>query len=243
MHGRGSPARAKRTAARGKSPPPVAPCDARCSVGAPPEGMPERRWAILNAAYAVLIEKGYRGTSMIEIARRANASKETLYAWFGSKDGMFAEMIRSGTSDLFDEIGAALAAPGRPVRAALTQFAANLLTLITRPHVVAVHRAAIAEAGASPDLARILWENGRGRVVPALAAFMAREAEAGRLDVPDVPEACAVLIGLVIRNTQQALLLGMAETPTDREIAAQAASAAEMFLTLYGSRRRRAAPG
>lgn len=45
-------------------------------------------------AVATLAEYGYRESTMLEVARRASASKETLYAWFGSKPGLFQAVIR-----------------------------------------------------------------------------------------------------------------------------------------------------
>ena len=45
-------------------------------------------------ALSVLAERGYGGASMREIAGRAQASKETLYAWFGDKRGLFEELVR-----------------------------------------------------------------------------------------------------------------------------------------------------
>src|SRR3712207_8670325 len=53
----------------------------------------ERREEILKVALSVLAERGYRGSSMREIAERAQASKETLYAWFGNKQGLFEELV------------------------------------------------------------------------------------------------------------------------------------------------------
>jgi hypothetical protein len=53
----------------------------------------ERREEILRVALSVLAERGYRGASMREIARRAQALKETLYAWFGDKRGLFEELV------------------------------------------------------------------------------------------------------------------------------------------------------
>jgi AcrR family transcriptional regulator len=38
---------------------------------------------VLEAALELLVERGYRRTTMAAIAERATASKETLYAWFG----------------------------------------------------------------------------------------------------------------------------------------------------------------
>src|ERR671917_2547993 len=53
----------------------------------------ERREEILKVALSVLAERGYRGTSMLKIAERSQASKETLYAWFGDKRGLFEELV------------------------------------------------------------------------------------------------------------------------------------------------------
>ena len=53
----------------------------------------KRREEILKVALSVLAERGYRGASMREIAVRAQASKETLYAWFGNKRGLFEELV------------------------------------------------------------------------------------------------------------------------------------------------------
>jgi AcrR family transcriptional regulator len=53
----------------------------------------ERREEILKVALCVLAERGYRGASMREIAERSRASKETLYAWFGNKRGLFERLL------------------------------------------------------------------------------------------------------------------------------------------------------
>ena len=49
----------------------------------------ERRREILDAAFLEFSSKGYAGASMAAIARRAHASKETLYAWFENKETLF----------------------------------------------------------------------------------------------------------------------------------------------------------
>jgi AcrR family transcriptional regulator len=46
----------------------------------------KRRREILDAAFLEFSAKGYAGASMEAIARRARASKETLYAWFENKE-------------------------------------------------------------------------------------------------------------------------------------------------------------
>src|SRR5580704_5551527 len=54
-----------------------------------------RRGEILDAAFAEFAAKGYAGASMEAIARRARASKETLYAWFGNKETLFVRLFES----------------------------------------------------------------------------------------------------------------------------------------------------
>jgi AcrR family transcriptional regulator len=53
----------------------------------------QRREEILEAAYAEFAQKGYAGASMEGIARRAHASKETLYAWFENKGALFNTLV------------------------------------------------------------------------------------------------------------------------------------------------------
>lgn len=47
------------------------------------------RNAILEAAFALLTEKGYVGTTMLQIARKAGISNANIYIYFGSKLEVF----------------------------------------------------------------------------------------------------------------------------------------------------------
>src|SRR5437870_5731047 len=48
---------------------------------------------ILGAAFEAFTQKGYAGTSTLEIAKRAKVSKRDLYAHFGSKHAILAACI------------------------------------------------------------------------------------------------------------------------------------------------------
>ena len=54
-----------------------------------------RRSEILDAAFEEFSQRGYAGASMAAIARRARASKETLYAWFDNKETLFNTLLAS----------------------------------------------------------------------------------------------------------------------------------------------------
>jgi AcrR family transcriptional regulator len=55
----------------------------------------KRRREILDAAFLEFSAKGYAGASMAAIARRARASKETLYAWFENKETLLNTLFAS----------------------------------------------------------------------------------------------------------------------------------------------------
>ncbi len=53
-----------------------------------------KRAAILAAAAAQFLEKGFGGSSMDSIATEASVSKQTVYAHFGGKAQLFGAIIR-----------------------------------------------------------------------------------------------------------------------------------------------------
>ena len=55
----------------------------------------KRRGEILDAAFLEFSTKGYARASMEAIARRARASKETLYAWFENKETLLDTLFAS----------------------------------------------------------------------------------------------------------------------------------------------------
>jgi AcrR family transcriptional regulator len=66
-----------------------------------------RRRQILDAAFTEFATRGYAGTSMEAIARRANASKETLYAWFDNKQALFNTLMDISIEGVTSRVGAA----------------------------------------------------------------------------------------------------------------------------------------
>jgi AcrR family transcriptional regulator len=54
----------------------------------------QTRERLLDAALCEFSEKGYHGARVNEIARRAGANKQRIYAYFGSKDKLYAQVTR-----------------------------------------------------------------------------------------------------------------------------------------------------
>ncbi len=62
-----------------------------------------KRRAILGAAVRCFGEKGYDGTTLDEIGRRAEVAKGTLYLYFNSKADLFASLLLKQGFDVFLE--------------------------------------------------------------------------------------------------------------------------------------------
>ena len=57
---------------------------------------------ILDAAEKEFSEKGYDGSRVDEIARRANINKSQLYYYFGSKENIFSELMKRNIKEAED---------------------------------------------------------------------------------------------------------------------------------------------
>jgi AcrR family transcriptional regulator len=202
--------------------------------GRPREGESElQREAVLEAAFELLLERGYRRTTMTAIAERAGSSKETLYKWFGDKPGLFAALVRRQAEAMNERVVAAFDGGG-DLRATLVRFATDLLELLLGTRSLAINRAAMAELVEAPALAEVLLSQGRHRSGPLVVAYLGERAEAGELALDDPRAAFGVLYGLAIQDAQIRSLLGEATLSRD-EIPARAEAAVDAFLALFAS--------
>ena len=186
-----------------------------------------RERAILDIALAELIERGADGLSMLGVARRAGASKETLYAWFGDRDGLLAALIERNADQAISGVRDALDRPDNDARTTLVGFAIGLLRLLTGPASLALNRAAMS----SPALAERLLRSGRHRVGPHVETYLAVLDDANTIAAPDPAASFELLYGLVVRDLQIRVLLGE-PPPRPKELAARAAVAVDQFLRL-----------
>jgi AcrR family transcriptional regulator len=195
-----------------------------------------RRDEILDAAFSVLAERGYRGASTREIAERARASKETLYSWFGDKRGLFEELIRRQAEGVGEALSVSLEQDAEEPAVVLRAFAVELLRLLLGERAVVINRAAISEAAADPTFARILSAGGRSSIVPKLESYLEGQRSRGRLDFGpfgDASAAAEALIGLTIGDRQVRRLLGTLPKPEPEQIEAHAERAVAGFLKLF----------
>jgi AcrR family transcriptional regulator len=69
---------------------------------------------MLNVAEAAFAERGYDSVSMQDIAARCGISKPMVYAYFGSKEGIYLACIERASRDLYDALGQAASGSAAP---------------------------------------------------------------------------------------------------------------------------------
>ncbi|MET0389732.1 MAG: TetR/AcrR family transcriptional regulator [Polyangiales bacterium] len=74
----------------------------------------ERRAALLEAARGVFLRYGFKKTSMDDLARAANISRQGLYLHFATKEALFREVVTQVVVDGQRRISAALARDDLP---------------------------------------------------------------------------------------------------------------------------------
>ncbi len=74
----------------------------------------ERREQLIQVGRALFAEKGFEGTSVEEIALRADVSKPVLYEHFGGKEGMYAVIVDREVQALLGALTGALSRRGHP---------------------------------------------------------------------------------------------------------------------------------
>lgn len=194
-----------------------------------------RRAAILEAAFALLIERGYDGTSMLAIAERARASKESLYAWFGDKKGLFAALILHQAATMNQVLTSALADRDAEPALVLERFGVDFLRLLLGPRAVAINRAAVSDAATTGEFGRLLVAKGRKTTGGLVIRYLELQRAAGRLAYTDVERTFEVLLGLLLRDWQIRLLVGEMAPPSEEAIRARAGEAVALFLELFGT--------
>ena len=194
--------------------------------------MTERREAVLDAVLALLVEKGAAALTMTAVAQRARCSKETLYRWFGDRDGLLTETVRWQASKVRAGAYDRQHLDAGALRESLEAFAANWLRVIASETSVALNRVAIGQAG---TLGAVMLANGRFAIGERLKTLLLDAREAGLVAFDDPEEAFRTFFGLMGRDVQIRLLLGDRPPMDEAVIAADAARASNQFLALYGA--------
>ncbi len=193
----------------------------------------ERKQRIEGAAYELLAEKGYLATSMLSVAKRAKASNETLYRWYGDKQGLFRSLVESNADEVRRLLEADMGKESSP-DGTLKALGPRLLSLLTGDRAITLNRAAAADP--SGELATVLVQSGRETIVPLIVRAFVQARQAGALDFKDAGQAVALYLDLLIGDLQIRRVLGSIPAPGKSEIEHRANQAlANLKILLAGN--------
>lgn len=190
-----------------------------------------RQQQIEAAAYEVLEAKGYGGTSMQGIAKQARASNETLYNWYGDKQGLFRALVTRNAEEVRTLLEAELETENDAL-SILGTLGPKLLKLLTGDRAIALNRAAAADN--SGELGATLSKAGREAVFPLLERVLLRAREDGQLRFDHSGDAVGLYLDLLIGDQQIRRVIGQLPAPAEEFCQARAQRAVRLLRQLLG---------
>ena len=150
---------------------------------------------------------------------------------------MFAEIVRRRSARITGGRDGELDVTGTP-REVLGKLGLNLLQFITRADSLSFCRIMVAEAIRAPDLGRIFYTQGPGRVHGELARYLGSAARRGELRCPEPELAAKLFLGTIVANYQILGLVAPGFEPfKGKKMRAHVEEAVKLFLASYGPSR------
>lgn len=158
----------------------------------------------MQAALGIFLQEGYR-VSMDRVAERAGVAKQTLYAHFGCKEKLFAEVVQYSSRSL----AMSLDDSGENLRPVLLRFARVLRARLLSAEGIGLHRMLVAESPRFPKLAELFYRMGPEATRARLADFLDRAMITGQLRAGDPGFAADMLLGMLTGNERVQQLYGV----------------------------------
>lgn len=194
-----------------------------------------RELQIEAAAYALLAEKGYKATTMLAIAKRAKASNETLYKWYGNKQTLFLRMVERNARSARETLQDSLTRDA-PLADVLDRLGPALLQLVTGERSVALNRAAVGDVHDTGSLGQTIARGGRNSIAPLLTRLIETEiARHGLSSGMTADAATDLYLDLLIGDLQIRRAIGVLDPPDAQTVAARAARAKQVLLAQIGA--------
>ena len=191
--------------------------------------LPEvRREAILEAARAVFLERGYAGATIDAVVERSGGSKATVYALFGNKEGLFGALI-SDWAEGFAEAFRTLA-PGSSVDQSLRSLGRTVLEQFLSQERLAIFRLVAGESGRRPELGDIFYRIGARTGLSLFTALFREWSARGLISGSDPAQLASHFLGALRGDLFLRSLFNPTRVPTKKEIAEHVDAVVEAFL-------------
>lgn len=194
-----------------------------------------RKTAILRCARKPFMSSGYAATRVEPIAREAGVSTATLYAYYPSKEDLFAAVIQDAADD-FERQMSKVGAIGGPARERLTEFMTAYAGFMGDPFVRSVFRLVMAERPRFRDVAIKFFGRGRSDFGRPLMTALIELRVNGELIIDKPSWAAGQLMGMIEHPIFFMPLVTGDEVQAARTIEQIVEDAVETFLARYGAK-------
>jgi len=190
---------------------------------------------VIAGARAVFLAQGFEGASVDDIARAAQVSKATLYAYFPDKSALFSRVIREECARQAEHFEALMAIDA-PAPQVLASLAERYLAFLLTPFAQEVFRVCVGEARRFPALAQEFYISGPGRAHDFIAKYLIEASARGELVVDDPFVAADQLTELCRAGVFLRQILGVEGDVPAAEVQRLSSEAVTTFLARYGQK-------
>ena len=194
----------------------------------------ERIAEILDVAAEAFIAAGFEGASVNEIARKANASKTTLYSRFPTKQELFIAVLERRMNLVFSQVSTALPIEA-PIESTLKEFGSRLLQLALSKDQIVLLRVVSMESKRFPELGQRFYELGPKRGITQLGQYMQEQIKRGRLVKDDPMIMAEHLSSLLTGGPLRRMALGLGGSFGTKDRQQRIDAAVKVFLRAYSA--------
>lgn len=152
---------------------------------------------LLEAAFAVFVERGYAATRLEDVAQRAGVSKATIYLYYKSKLELFKAVVRTSLVANFDELSKARLEQ-MSARERLVRLLTSFMDRVAGSPLSGIPKLVIAEAGNIPEMARFYHDEVIMRAREMVVSALVDGAANGEFRPVDVDHAWRIIVAPVL---------------------------------------------
>lgn len=181
----------------------------------------DRPAEITEAAFATFVEKGYAGTRVEEVAKRAGVSKGLLYLYFKTKEELFKSVVKSFVVPRLDALQATIEADDLSAEEFLRGPFQSFANKIPGSPIGKIVRLLVAEGPKHPDLLQFYWDNVVSRGLAAIETLISKGIESGEFRRSPVTEQPLLFVMPIVFSVIFKLLFEKQGVATDQIINTQ----------------------
>ncbi|MCC9623896.1 TetR/AcrR family transcriptional regulator [Thalassospira sp. MA62] len=189
-----------------------------------------RRRAMMDAAWGLLLEKGFSGVTLNDVISRSGGSRTTLYEAFGGKDGLLAAVMTERCMEFSEELHISLESD-LPPRDALTDFATKFAQKILTEEAVRFTRILFSEGHHFMPLVNQFMKVGPESMRVRLARYLKRQNDMGYMVIEDPMHDAEIFEAMITGDFKKNYIQQM-DPPTysEDEIKRRALRVVDIFL-------------